>query len=133
MGFILLAQGRGGIFIGTELTWNVAYLGAIFLGTQQYGLVMAGVGFWVAYLIYYGVVALVASSLIGFKPSRRNWTATLLLLIAGGLIMVLASQSLSMGYAVGLLATLVAGAYSLRRLESLVNMREWLNKRLQGR
>jgi PST family polysaccharide transporter len=129
MGFILLAQGRGGLFIGVELTWNVAYLGAIFLGIQQYGLVIAGVGFWIAYLILYGVNAMAATRLIGFRPARRNWTATLLLLIAGGLIMFLAAQSTSMGYAVGLLATLVTGAYSLRRLDGLVDVRGWLKRK----
>lgn len=126
MGFILLAMGRGGIFIGTEFTWNVVYLGAIFLGIQQYGLVMAGVGFWIAYLILYGVNVMIAARLIAFKPARRNWLATLLLLIAGGLIMSLASQSSGMGYAVGLLVTLVTGTYSLRRLDGLVDMRGWL-------
>lgn len=84
MGFILLAQGRGGIFIATDVTWNVAYLGVIAVGIQEWGLAMAGVGFWIAYLIYYGLVALVASRLIGYKLARRNAMVTLLLLLAGG-------------------------------------------------
>ncbi|MEQ1779386.1 MAG: oligosaccharide flippase family protein [Nitrosomonas sp.] len=132
MGFILLAMGRGGIFIGTELTWNVVYLGAIFLGIQQHGLVMAGVGFWGAYLIYYGVVALVAARLIGFRTIWRNFLTTLLLLGAGGLIMLLAALSSGMGYIVGLLATVVAGMYSLRRLDELVDVRGWLERRLNA-
>lgn len=130
MGFILLAQGRGGIFIGTELTWNVAYLGAIFLGIQEWGLVMAGVGFWIAYLILYVVIAMVAFRLIAFKPARRNWTATLLLLIAGGLTMVLATLSTGAGYVFGMVATLTAVLYSLHRLNGLVDLRGWLMRKL---
>lgn len=130
MGFILLAMGRGGIFIGTELTWNVAFLGVIFLGIQEWGLVMAGVGFWIAYLIYYGVVTLAAAQLIGYKSVRRNWMFMLFLLLAGGLIVYVAGQSADMGYGVGLLATLVTGIYSLRRLDGLVDVRGWVRQRI---
>ncbi len=129
MGFILLAMGRGGIFIGTELTWNVIYLGVIFLGIQQHGLVVAGVGFWGAYLILYSMVALVASQLIGYKSVRRNWMFTLFLLLAGGLIFYVAGQSADMGYGVGLLVTLVTSVYSLHRLDGLVDVRGWLKRR----
>jgi PST family polysaccharide transporter len=129
MGFILLAQGRGGIFIGTQLTWNLVYLAAIFLGIQQYGLVMAGAGFWIAYLILYGMNTAIGIKLIGLKPTRRNWLATLLLLIAGGLIMFLAAQSPNTGYAVGLIATLAAIIYSLRRLNDLMDLRGWFRRK----
>ena len=123
MGFILLAQGRGGIFIATELTWNVAYLGAIALGIQTWGLVMAGVGFWVAYLILYGLVALVVSRLIDYIPARRNMVFTLLLSLTGGAIMFLATQSTGKALIVGLAATLGATTYSLSRLDRLMNLR----------
>jgi O-antigen/teichoic acid export membrane protein len=132
MGFILLAQGRGGIFICTELTWNAVYLGATFLGIQQHGLVMVGIGFWIAYLVLYVVIALVAYSVIGYKPTRSNILLTLFLSMTGGLIMVLAVQSSSMGYGVGLLATLTAGAYSLRRLDGLVDLRGWFKRKFSN-
>lgn len=130
MGFILLAMGRGGIFIATEFTWNATYLGAIAVGIQQWGLVIAGVGFWFAYLVYLFVMVWVAAALIGHKPDQRNWVFMLLLLSAGGLIVYLAEESAGMGLGVGLLGTLVAGAYSLRRLDGLVDVRGWLRKRL---
>ena len=129
MGFILLAQGRGGLFIGTELIWNAAYVGAIFLGIQQHGLVMAGFGFWIAYLLLYGVIALAAYRLLGFKSATRNLLATLFLSVTGGLIMLVATQSSSVGYGIGLLATLAVGAYSARRLDHLVDLREWLKRK----
>jgi len=133
MGFILLAMGRGGIFIGTELTWNVVYLLVIFLGIQKYGLVITGVGFWAAYLIYYGVLALVTARLIGYKSIQRNWMFMLFLLLVGGLIFYVAGQSADMGYGVGLLATLVTGIYSLHRLDGLMDLREWFRKRFGSR
>ncbi len=133
MGFILLAQGRGAIFICTQLTWCAAYLGGIFWGIQEFGLVVAGVAFWIAYLVYYVVMALVALRLIGYKPTRRNVVVMLLLFTAGGMTITAAGQSSSAGYAVGLVATLAASAYSLRRLDGLVDVRGWLMQRFSKR
>lgn len=132
MGFILLAQGRGGLFIATEFLWNAAYLGAIVLGIQEWGLVIAGVGFWFAYLVLFGVVAWVATRLIRYKTNRRNWTLVLLLQLAGGLIVYVAALSAKTGYGIGVLATLVAGVYSLRRLDGLMDVRRWLKGKLVG-
>jgi O-antigen/teichoic acid export membrane protein len=131
LGFILLAQGRGGIFIATELTWNVVYLGAITLGIQEWGLVMAGVGFWIAYLIYYGLVVLVASRLIGYKPACRNVVVTLFLWLAGSGIVFLATQSIGTALTVGLGMTLAASIYSLRRLDGLMDLRGWVRRRFE--
>jgi len=133
MGFILLAMGRGGVFIATEFTWNATYIGAIALGIQEWGLVIAGVGFWFAYLVYFVVLAWIAARLIGHIPDRRSWLFMLLLLIAGGLIVYLAEQSAGMGYGVGLITTLVAGVYSLRQLDGLMDVRGWLRKRFGSR
>ena len=129
--FIFLATGHGGVAIGIQLIWSAAYLGTVVLGIREYGLVMAGVGFWVAYLIYYVVVAIVANKLIGFKPTQRNWHFTLLLLLAGGIIMFLAAQSATAGYAIGSLATLLISVYSLRRLDHLIDLTGWLRQKFQ--
>ena len=129
IGFILLATGRGGIAIGMQLIWSAAYLGPLVLGIREFGLVMAGVGFWVAYLIYYVVAAIVANKLIGFKPTQRNLYFTLLLLLAGSIIMFLAAQSATAGYAIGSLATLLVSVYSLRRLNHLIDLTGWLRQK----
>lgn len=131
MGFILVAMGRGGIFIATELVWNAAYLGALILGIPEWGLVSAGVGFWLAYLILYVVLALVAARLIGYKPERRNWAFMLLLLLASGMIIFVAEQSAESGFWLGLLATLVVGIFSLRRLDELMDVRGWVRRRFE--
>ena len=133
MGFILVAMGRGGIFIATELAWNAAYLGSLILGIPEWGLVSAGVSFWFAYVILYAVVVLVASRLIGYKPERRNWVFMLQLLLAGGLIVYVATQSVELSFGIGLLATMVAGVFSLRRLDNLVDARGWVRRKLGAR
>ena len=126
IGIIFLATGRGGVLIGIQLIWSATYLGPLVLGIQEFGLVIAGVSFWVAFLIYYVVVAIVANKKIGFKPTQRNWTFTLLLLLAGIIIMSLVAQSAPAGFAVGSLATLLVSVYSFRRLDHLINLTGWL-------
>lgn len=132
MGFILLAQGQGGLFIGVELVWNVAYLGAISIALQQHGLVIAGVGFWISYMLLLGVKQFVAYKLIGLKPARRTLLNTLLLSATGGLVIFLDARSANLGHGFGLLATLVVSAHSLRRLDHLVNVRGWLKRKFAG-
>ena len=127
--FIFLATGHGGIAVGIQLVWSATYLGALVLGIQEFGLVMAGVGFGVAYLIYYLVVVIAANKLIGFKPTKRNWSFTLLLLLTGAIIMSLAGQSAPAGYAVGLLATLFVSIYCFRRLNHLIDLTGWLRQK----
>jgi O-antigen/teichoic acid export membrane protein len=128
--FIFLATGHGGVAIGIQLIWSAAYLGTVVLGMREFGLIMAGVGFWVAYLIYYVVVSIIANKLIGFKPAQRNRYFTLLLLLAGGIIIFLAARSTTAGYVIGSLATLLIGVYSWRRLDYLIDLTGWLRKKL---
>jgi O-antigen/teichoic acid export membrane protein len=127
--FIFLATGHGGIAIGVQLIWCAAYLGSYILGSQEFGLVMAGVGFGVAFFIYYLVVSIVANKLIGFKLTQRNWCFTLLLLLAGCVTMFLTAQSAPAGYTIGSLVTLLVSIYSFRRLDHLMDVTGWLRQK----
>jgi PST family polysaccharide transporter len=129
MVFIFLAAGRGGVYMGIQVLWSAVYLGSFVLGIGEFGLVMAGVSFGMAYLSLYVVVAVVTKRLIGFKPTQRNWQLTLFLLLAGGGTISLAAWSAPAGYAVGALATLCVSAYSWCRLNHLIDMTGWLRRR----
>ncbi len=129
IGYVILASGRGGIYIGIQLVWSAAYLGTLIPGMPEWGLVMAGVGYGAAHLCLFGVVAIAANRLIGLKPTRRNALFTALLLLAGGLIIFLTKESATASYAVGLLTTLLFGAYSLWRLNHLIDLTGWLRQR----
>ncbi len=131
MVFIFLAMGRGGVAIGVQLVWCAAYLGPVVLGIQEFGLVMTGVGFWIAYLIYYLVVSVAAKELIGLKLTKRNWVLTLILFLTGGTIMLIATQSSTAGYAIGSSATFIASVYSWRRLDRLIGLTAWLRQKFR--
>jgi PST family polysaccharide transporter len=127
--FIFLATGHGGIAVAIQCAWSAAYLGTLVLGIQEFGLIMAGVGFWVGYLIYFVVVSLVANKITGLKLTQRNWSLVLLLLLAGGFVVFLAAHSTSKSYVVGLIATVLVSLYSFHRLNHLIDLTGWLRQK----
>jgi O-antigen/teichoic acid export membrane protein len=128
MGFIILAQGRGEIYLITQFIWNAVYIGWMALGIHQWGLLTAGIGFWVAYMVLCVVVYGVAVKLIGFKATKRNMIFTLVLFLIGVVIVLISNISSQLAYYAGLAATLAVGVYSLQRLDHLTHLFEWFRK-----
>jgi len=127
--FIFLATGHGGIAIGVQCVWSAAYLGTLALGIQDIGLIMAGIGFWVGYLFYFIVVAIIANKISGLKLTSRNWSVLLFLLFTGGFVISLAARSATQSYLVGLIATGLISVYSVRRLNYLIDLTGWFRRK----
>jgi PST family polysaccharide transporter len=132
MGFVLLAMGRGGLFLLTELIWNAVYVGIIVLGIGEWGLIIAGAAFCLAYAIYFGILAWFSAGSFGHTLGRRNGALILVLLLSGASVVYLAECSEVMSQGVGLLSTLAVGIYSARRLDALVDVGGWLKQKLVG-
>lgn len=133
MGFVLLAKGRGGLFMITEFIWGLSYIGPIVVDVGDWGLVITGIAFWFAYLIYFLVMAIITARLIGYRPGSRNTLLLVILMIVGGLIVFCSDHSEIEGLIVGLIAVLFFGFYSLFRLNKLLDLRAWLKKKLVNR
>ena len=128
MGFIVLAQGRGGLFVFTQLNWNAVYLITLWLGLSDYGLVVVGVSFLVAYIIQVIVVRLIAGSLIGFKWRMSNVVVAFCLMLVCSVAMVMTAYTniSGWGYLVGGLVVVVFSAYSVHRLNKLMDFSGWI-------
>jgi len=131
MGFIVVAQGRGGLFIGTQLNWNVVYLGILWFGLPEFGLVITGVGFFIAYIAHIVVVYFVARKLIDFKIELRNLWLFLSLLVSVVIIYATSIIATYISYMVGLFLAMSVGFYSFRRLNTLMNLSEWIKKKFE--
>ena len=129
MSYIFLATGRSHTYIYTQIIWSAAYLGTFIPGVSEWGLVMAGSGFAIGYLCFFGVTVIAAKRLIGFKLTLRNVICTLFLLIAGGLTVYMKSLSEIASYALGTCATVLFGLYSLQRLNHLIDLTGLLRRR----
>ena len=129
MGFIVLALGRGDLFIATQLNWNAIYLLSLWLGMESMGLLVVGVGFFVAYVLQVGLVRVVVGRLVGFVPEVRNLLLFTALLAAAVGIMLLGSSAPQYVVPAGLMAAVLCAGYSLRRLDQLLDLRDALRQR----
>lgn len=128
MGFIVLAQGRGGIFVVTQLNWNVVYLICLWFGMETIGLLATGVGFFIAYVIQVGLVRIVTGKLIGFSTTSRNLWLFMALLVAAGIIQVVSGYGLNTSYFIGMILTLWMSTYSVWRLNQLIDLTRWVSE-----
>lgn len=130
MGFVVLAQGRGAVFIGTQLNWNVVYLVFLWFGLPELGLVAMGIGFFLAYLAQVAIVRGVAGRLIGFRAEARNLWLFVALFLAASLIHIATFFSANFSYGAGAIFTLAVCVYSVRRLNSLMNLADWIRQKI---
>ncbi len=121
MGFIIVAKARQGFFLFSEISWAIVAVGLAWACVAWRGLDGAGIAFFLAYVFHGILVYPIARHLSGFRWSPENRHAGLLFLsliaavFCGFLVMPLLWAS-----AVGSLAAILSGAYSLRTLLHLV-------------
>lgn len=71
MGFMVMAKGRGGIFIWTEVVAFSSYVALAWVGLQWFGLSGVGMGFFGMYVIYVVMMYGVVRMLSGFRWDRQ--------------------------------------------------------------
>ena len=120
MGFIVLAKGRGDIFVATQLNWNALYLVSVWWGIEKFGLVILGVGFLFAYVIQIIVVRMVVGKIIRFRSEAKNLLHFFLLLASICLILVISYQDPRFIYVVGVLLALPFCVHSAWRLRNVL-------------
>jgi enterobacterial common antigen flippase len=130
--FIILAKGRGGIYVFVELCWNGIYLCLVYFGWNALGLEITGVAFLISYLIIVAVVYVISRRLCSFM-----WSSTCLKHIAiFGLAVLFAffnSRYISgvKGYCVGCLLLFAVMGYSFCELRKIVDMKTIIGKLLK--
>lgn len=130
MGYIILAKGRGGLFITTDLLWNTTYIVSLKIGMNANGLEMAGISFLLAYAIHAISTAFLATRLVGYRTTRRNFILMLSITGAAITIMLLEIKSATTN-PVSVAVTISAIAYSAKRLESLISLKDFIKNRLK--
>lgn len=133
MGFIILAKGWQVIFLWTEVAAALVHVGLAFFLVPRFGPAAAGAAFFGLYVWHSLVIYLLVRSLSGFRWSAANQRAGAVLLpMAGGVAAALFLLPHWSTTALGGLAAVVIGIFSLRRLLGLVpdrinpGLRTWL-------
>ena len=89
-----------------------------------------GVGFFLAYLVAYVVNSISVAFLIGHRPALRNLLHTLALVACGISILWFTTVSTLLMLAVGAAATITMAASSVKRLDTLLDVRAWLRQKM---
>jgi len=130
MGFVIMALGRGGLFIVTQVTWNLVYLLFIWFGLDKMGILAAGIGYCVSYAVSLVVTWIMVMRLINFSAKTQNVLFFAALILAVGLILPVVYYVPHMAYVVGVLITIPFGIYSVYRINHMLNLGAWLRQKI---
>jgi PST family polysaccharide transporter len=129
LGFVLLAKGKGMMFLTSEIIWNLIFCSLIYFGWHQKGIEITGIGFLIAYLMYTVIVYVMVRRLVKFKWSKSVWkiTGVLLPLL---IVSFLNVKFLTGGsrYLLGSFFTLTSSFYSYKQLQNLIDFKRILNR-----
>lgn len=121
MGFMVMAKGRGGLFILTEVAAFSVYLALAWLGLRWFGLPGLGIGFFGMYLFYVVMMYFVGRQLSGFQwTSAYLRYAAISFVVALLVLWVRLSWPEPMATLVPCLFVAVASIHSLRGLTQIV-------------
>jgi O-antigen/teichoic acid export membrane protein len=123
IGLIILAKGRGGIFICTEICWNLLFFLGVYFGWDLFGIQITGIAFLASYILYALLLYAISRKLVLFTLSYKVKRAILVFLS----LLVLSFLSVSyfaqdLRYAVCSMLTLIACIYSIKGLKEIINI-----------
>jgi PST family polysaccharide transporter len=125
MGFIVVAKGKQGLFILSELCWTIVAVGLAWFCVKRYGVEGAGISFFGSY-VFHGVLTYpIAFHLTGFRWSVENKQKGAIFLCLIGIVFgsfyVLPP---AWAAAMGAIAAVATGVYSTRGLLKLISLEQ---------
>lgn len=129
MGFIMLAKGKGKLFIGIELSWNLLFCAGVYFGWEFFGIQVTGIAFLVSYVLYMLLLLVVAKKLVRFSWSAKVWNA-ILVFFPLVLLSFLGVKYLGhpIQYITGALLTAIACSFSLYHLKNMIDINSLLKR-----
>ncbi len=130
--FILLARNKGLVFLITEIIFYVAYLLSAYLLYPAYGLDAAGIGYLIAYAVYFPVIVWA-----GYSISEFKWNGDILKMTLVSLVFICAAfyiahfhtgHTLTLSIAILCLSLLYA-YIKLKKVFSLEDLKNWFRKK----
>lgn len=130
MGFIILAKGRGKLFIATETSTNLLHVVLVLGLTKKFGLGGTGIAFFVLYLSSCVMIRFVVGSISGFRWTI-NYLRTLTVYSTAVFVVFVATFLLDslIASALGGAVALLSGVYSAHRVYHLIGP-DYLSKKL---
>jgi PST family polysaccharide transporter len=122
MGYIVVAKNKQALFLAAELAWSVVNVALTWLCLRRFGLNGAGIAFFGSYVFHGLMIYPIVRGLSGFRWSAANRKTGLMFLSSIGVVFggfhVLPPL---LATALGALAIILSGGYSIRVLLNLVS------------
>jgi O-antigen/teichoic acid export membrane protein len=132
VGFIILAKGRGSVFVCSELSAIAILVAPVYLFWNRIGIEITGMAYLFSYFCYIGIVAGIARWMCGFSWSRASFKqmAVFAFLIISAFF---TSRYIHGGnsYLAGGFLSLIAVGYSYNQLRRIVDLKTIFNKLLR--
>lgn len=116
LGFIILAQGDGRVFLISELSVHAVFIAALYLLLPILGLQAAGIASWVQYVYYFPLIWWIARRQYGFRMRVAGWFYLGGLITAVAIVTASARWSEWVAGGVGVVLATGAGGLALRRI-----------------
>jgi enterobacterial common antigen flippase len=122
VGFVIVAEGRRGLFLAAELAYTAMYLTLAWVLVQVFGVTGAGVAYFLSYVVHLFIVYPLAHHISGFRWTPANARLGLAFLgVAGGVVGAFSLLPAWAALACGALALLASTVYSVRVLAGLLS------------
>lgn len=129
--FIMLAKNKGLMFLITEVAFYVVYLLSAYFLYPQYGVDASGIGYFIAYVVYFPFVFWIGMQIAGFRWNKDVMMMALINLALICLAFYTAyyyPDSLLLGISV-LCISLAYTYYNLRKVFSIDDLKNWFRKK----
>lgn len=132
MAFIMLAKGKGKLYLLLEAIFFIVYLGSSYLLSDKYGLDAVGFGFCIAYIVYLPMAIYISKKIADF-----NWNRGIIEKVFVNLILILIAFYFSHYYrgndmlvfeVIILIVTLGYAYFNLKKVFSINDIKRWFRK-----
>ena len=128
MAFILLAKGKRLLFVVSEISFFLVYFLLTYFLFPAFGLNATGIGYLVAYIYYFILIALSAKNISNYIWNRDN-----LKLVSISSIFILAAFAVAYfndlpKFIIGAILIFVSGYYSFMNLNKIIDVKALINR-----
>ena len=125
MGFIIIAKAKQTLFVCCELAWAIVSLGLAWVCVSDFGLDGVGIAFFGSYIFHGFLLYAIVRRISGFRWSTANERLSLLFLVVITLVFAgFYVLPFFVAEAIGTLASILIGIYSMRMLVKLVSFEQ---------
>jgi O-antigen/teichoic acid export membrane protein len=129
LAYILMAKGKGLLYVTGELVFNVSYLLLVYFGWSAFNEKILGIGFLLSYIFYLLFILVSTIRLIRFRLSRNNlvFVSSFLLLLMAAFAVITWSEGIKNPIICGVIL-LISVLISFLRIRQLIDFKTVIMK-----